>query len=264
MVDRRAKHPRVPSFAPAIEAVGASFPGFLEAVPDAIVIVGQDGCIQLINGHTERLFGYDRAELTGHPIEILVPSRYRPNHQGHRSVYFSGPYARPMGAGVELFAARKDGTEFPAEISLGPIETERGLLVMAAIRDVTGRKRAEELSIDRRFIHRRDCRENVRRNHHELEQGRGAGLRLLGGGDHRQPNRDALAPRPARGGVRGHRNAETWRLRRRVRKRPPAQGWSRYRRLGDHLTDPRLPWNADWHELRSETLRGLSEVAHDE
>ncbi|HVQ92336.1 MAG TPA: PAS domain S-box protein, partial [Mycobacteriales bacterium] len=117
----------------------AKFRGLLEAAPDAIVCIGPDGRIALVNAQTERLFGYRRAELDGQPVEILVPEAVRPAHPGLRSQYFRNPQQRPMGAGMQLAARRKDGTEFPAEISLSGLDTEDGLLVSAAIRDVTER-----------------------------------------------------------------------------------------------------------------------------
>jgi protein-histidine pros-kinase len=122
----------------------ARFRGLLEAAPDGLIIVGADGRIQLVNGQIEKLFGYRRDELLGQPIEILVPARYRAGHPEHRSGYFADPRSRPMGAGLDLHAVRKDGSEFPAEISLAPMMTPEGLLVTAAIRDVSERKRAED------------------------------------------------------------------------------------------------------------------------
>ncbi|HET6149426.1 MAG TPA: PAS domain S-box protein [Polyangia bacterium] len=126
------------------QAIEARFRGLLEAAPDAMVIVAQDGRIQLVNGQVETLFGYRRAELLGQPVEILVPPRYRDQHPDSRSDYFRGAQARPMGAGLDLRGLRKDGSEFPAEISLAPMQTEEGVLVTAAIRDITQRKRLEQ------------------------------------------------------------------------------------------------------------------------
>ena len=119
------------------------FAGLLEAAPDAMVCVDADGRIALVNAQTERLFGYGRDELVGQPVEMLVPDAVRDIHPGHRAGYVADPRPRPMGAGMELAGRRRDGTTFPAEISLSAIDTEEGTLVYAAVRDVTDRKRAE-------------------------------------------------------------------------------------------------------------------------
>src|SRR5713226_527807 len=119
------------------------FAGLLEAAPDAMVCVDADGRIALVNAQTERLFGYGRDELIGQPVEMLVPDAVRDVHPGHRAGYVADPRPRPMGAGMELAGRRRDGSTFPAEISLSAIDTEEGILVSAAVRDVTDRKRAE-------------------------------------------------------------------------------------------------------------------------
>jgi PAS domain S-box-containing protein len=119
------------------------FEALLESAPDAMVIVNSEGNICLINSQTEKLFGYARAELLGQAVEILTPERYRGKHPGYRGDFMFNAKVRTMGVGLELYARRKDGTEFPVEVSISPLHTEDGDLVSSAIRDVTERKQAE-------------------------------------------------------------------------------------------------------------------------
>ncbi len=125
-----------------------TFRRFLDSAPDAMVYINEHGKILLVNAQTERLFGYAREELIGQGVEILLPERFQDQHVEHRKSYFSHPRVRPMGASLDLSGRRKDDTEFPVEISLSPIETEEGVLVSAAIRDITERKKAEQQILD--------------------------------------------------------------------------------------------------------------------
>lgn len=123
--------------------VEKKFRDLIESAPDAMVIAGQDGRIVLVNAETERLFGYGREELLGQSMEILVPAEKRSAHAAHRAGFLGNPYARGMGVGLNLHVLRRDGTTFPAEISLSPLSTEEGLMVTATIRDITERRRLE-------------------------------------------------------------------------------------------------------------------------
>ena len=117
----------------------------VEWCPNGMVMTDAAGAILLVNAETERLFGYPREELIGQSIDILVPERFRAKHPRHRKAFTDHPKARAMGKGRELFGLRKDGTEFPIEIGLNPIETRDGLLILSAVVDISERKRNERL-----------------------------------------------------------------------------------------------------------------------
>jgi PAS domain S-box-containing protein len=120
------------------------FRKLLESAPDPMVYVDRAGRIVLVNEQTEKLFGYSQSELEGREIEIFIPERFREKHRDERAAYVLNPVARPIGAGIDLYGLSRDGREFPVDISLSPIETSEGLFVMADIRDISERKRAEE------------------------------------------------------------------------------------------------------------------------
>ncbi len=122
-----------------------TFQQLFESAPDAAIVVDADGRIVLANAHTEELFGYARAELVGQAIELLVPERFREAHVEQRQGYVAEPRKRPMGhPGLNLRGRRKDGSEFPAEIALGPLETDQGLLVTAIVRDMSRHRGAAD------------------------------------------------------------------------------------------------------------------------
>src|SRR5260370_37041840 len=116
----------------------------VESAPNGMVMIDRQGKIVMVNSHAMKMFGYVREELVGRSVEVVVPERFRGGHPEHGMGFSSSPRARPMGAGRDLCAVRKDGSEFPVEIGLNPIETEEGLLVLSAIVDISERKRAEE------------------------------------------------------------------------------------------------------------------------
>jgi PAS domain S-box-containing protein len=122
---------------------GSVFRSLVESAPDAMVIINERGEIFLVNSQTERMFGYSRDEMIGHPVELLVPDRFRSDHVAKRNRFLARPEARPMGAHLDLFGRRKGGEEFPVEISLAPLVTEEGLLVTSSVRDATERRQAE-------------------------------------------------------------------------------------------------------------------------
>ena len=130
---------------PERAAIGAGslLEQFFEGLPDAIVITDNAGSIVRVNAELERSFGYGRSELVGQPVELLIPERFRPSHPAHRQTYGNQPRRRPMGAGLDLLARRKDGSEFPVDIMLSPVDTPGGSLVLCAIRDISERRLAE-------------------------------------------------------------------------------------------------------------------------
>lgn len=128
----------------------AYFRNVLESAPDAMIIIDHYGKISIVNGQTEKMFGYLRDEILGQEIEMLLPEQFRERHVSHRAAYSGNPHLRPMGSGMELRGRRKDGSEFPVEISLSPVTSASGSFVSSVIRDVTERKEMERELIDAR------------------------------------------------------------------------------------------------------------------
>ncbi len=120
------------------------FRSLFEFSPDAIIVTDETGRIAEVNGQVSQFFGYERSELMGQPVEILIPERFRKTHPAHRAHYSDEPHTRPMGAGLELYGRRKDGTEFPADVMLSPVDTGSGKVVLAVVRDLSEKVRAEE------------------------------------------------------------------------------------------------------------------------
>lgn len=135
-----------------------------EFAPDAILLVDGGGRIIKANAQTETMFGFERGQLVGQPVEILIPKRYASQHVGHRSGYLSAPRTRTMGAGLELFGRRNDGTEFPVDIMLSPLDMEHFPLVLGVVRDVTERKRFEMQALAAREMHLKEVHHRVKNN----------------------------------------------------------------------------------------------------
>ncbi len=131
-------------FAHAIESSGVLFQELFESSPDALVVTGAGGVILEVNGQFEKVFGYSRSEIAGQNVGILVPERFRSSHAAHLRNYFAEPRLRPMGQGLELYARRKDGTEFPADIMLNSLHMGAEQVGLAVVRDITARKQAQE------------------------------------------------------------------------------------------------------------------------
>ena len=156
------------------------FGGLLEAAPDAMMCVAADGRIALVNAQAERLFGYGREELVGQPVELLVPEGAREVHRGRRAGYLTDPRPRPMGMGMEVAGRRRDGSAFPAEISLSAIDAPGGTLVTAAVRDITERL---ELQADHERLLARAERERLEIQMHQSQRLESLG-QLAGGVAH--------------------------------------------------------------------------------
>ena len=155
-IDDLVVAPKLPLGAP-----NRLFHGFLEAAPDAVVIIDGDGAIVQVNSQTEKLFGFRREELVGRPLEVLMPERYRSSHVGQRQAFSVNPHPRSMGRGLDLFGLHKNGREFPIDVSLSPLPPEAGILVASTIRDMTAHRSLEdELRLRSRELEKADLQKD--------------------------------------------------------------------------------------------------------
>ena len=161
-----------------LKLIESKFRGLLESAPDSIVIVDEQGKIELVNKQTDTLFGYDRSELIGQPMEILLPERFRKTHVHLRAGYTAHPSSRPMGRDLNLYGRRKDGTEFSVDVSLSPLETESGRLISAAIRD-TSEQRASAAKLQKLLVELTKTQEDLNHSKCDAERASAAKTQFL-------------------------------------------------------------------------------------